>query len=98
MQMSQLLMGTVASVFLLATSARCDEEVARVEQFGNPSNWHLLGVESFDPEDVKRALSRDFDVVLAGQWLPRQTIIVSEPFSSQEPIKTPAYRQPPRRR
>ena len=39
-----------------------------------------------------------FDVVLAGQWLPRQTIIVSEPFSSQEPIQTPAYRQPPRRR
>lgn len=65
MQVSQLLMGTVASVFLLATSARCDEEVARVEQFGNPSNWHLSGVESFDPEDVKRALSRDFDVVLA---------------------------------
>lgn len=56
---------TVTLLLVVAESAQCDDSVSRVGELGFPENWLIEGVESFEPERVRRSLSLDFDVVLA---------------------------------
>jgi hypothetical protein len=65
MRVSQLLSGIVVLLLSLGATGHCDEESATVEHFGDPANWHISGVETFDASAVKQSLSRDFEVVLA---------------------------------
>lgn len=55
-------------------------------------------ITNFCREVMSALLEKGVDLVLADQWLPRQTIIVSEPFSEERPIvKGPPQRSRRRR-
>ncbi|MEO8495542.1 MAG: hypothetical protein ABI614_10770 [Planctomycetota bacterium] len=65
MRFSKLLSGMLAALLVFVATGRGEEQAAKVAEYGNPANWQISGVEAFDPQDVKRSLSWDFDVQLA---------------------------------